>query len=373
MDSTIKIDVVKHGDVIAETLPLFNSVLRSTASQEPFTLKEWSWRHLNNPFVKDQSDVTIARKDGRLVGANCFIVLEFMYRGKRMKAVQSCDTMVHPAFRRFGIFSQMIMTAENHFREQGYHFLFGFPNQYSLPGFLKAGWKQVRSMYRWDLLLNVEKTLQNLMPIVPLKRLASHSFKLFFRNAFNRSDNKLARIEFETSTNFPKTLSEISETLHPEKLELNRDKAYLEWKIFANKSMDFKYVFSMDDKGLIWYSLVARVDHKSGSKIGYIVDLRVGSGRPEGFLGAIYSSAKVLGRDGCDIVSLFDPEGDISRTRAIRSLGFRPFTRYYRVLRRQQHLAARLLLVKDLNCFTIPVDSYDPQIWDPTQIYFDGL
>lgn len=371
MNSTIEIEVVNHREVIAETLKLFNLVFRGTGSKKPASLDQWSWKHLNNPLMKGQSDVVVARSGGRIVGANCFIVVEFTFGGDKILAVQSCDSMVHPAFRGCGIFSKMIVAAESHFKKRGYSFAFGFPNQNSLPGFTKLGWKQVRTMCRWDLLLNLEGVLQKLAPKMPLKGLMGHLYRIFDRNAFIRSNRNVVTFDFETSTSCPEALKDLSDTFHPGRMELNRDGAYLRWRVDASKSLAFEYVFSKNDRGLIWYSVVGHADHQIGTKIGYIADLQVKRNYEQALPMAIYASSRVLSRAGCDIVSFFTAEGNAPRSRILRSLGFRTLTRYFKLLQRQQHVVAPLL-VKELNPSTLSYDLYDPQIWDPTQLYFDG-
>jgi len=58
-------------------------------------------------------------------------------QGKTILAAQLCDGMTHPAHRHKGLFLQVINRIVAMTREQGIHFLFGFPNQNSYPAFIK--------------------------------------------------------------------------------------------------------------------------------------------------------------------------------------------------------------------------------------------
>jgi hypothetical protein len=61
--------------------------------------------------------------------------------GNLLLAAQSADTMTHPLFRNQGLFVQLAEMTMALCKQQELRFLFGFPNQHSLPGFTnKLGW-----------------------------------------------------------------------------------------------------------------------------------------------------------------------------------------------------------------------------------------
>src|SRR4051812_11835714 len=61
------------------------------------------------------------------------------YNGKTILAAQSADTMTHPEYRNMGLFKQLANLTYALCRQEGIRFVFGFPNQNSLPGFIKLG------------------------------------------------------------------------------------------------------------------------------------------------------------------------------------------------------------------------------------------
>ncbi len=68
----------------------------------------------------------------------CFIRFE----DKIVLSAQSADTMTHPEYRNKGLFVELAEMTYELCRSAGMPFIFGFPNQNSLPGFLnKLEWK----------------------------------------------------------------------------------------------------------------------------------------------------------------------------------------------------------------------------------------
>ncbi len=57
--------------------------------------------------------------------------------GKELLAAQSGDTMTHPDHRGKGLFIKLAMQTYSLAKDLGIHFVFGFPNENSYPGFVK--------------------------------------------------------------------------------------------------------------------------------------------------------------------------------------------------------------------------------------------
>ncbi len=73
----------------------------------------------------------------------CFIQVD----GKTVLSAQSADTMTHPLHRNRGLFVELATLTFQLCRTSAIGFIFGFPNQNSLPGFIyKLNWKQTELM-----------------------------------------------------------------------------------------------------------------------------------------------------------------------------------------------------------------------------------
>ncbi|MDN3582437.1 GNAT family N-acetyltransferase [Mucilaginibacter flavus] len=73
----------------------------------------------------------------------CFMLID----GKEVLCAQSADTMTHPDYRNKGLFVELANRTFELCVQMGIKFLFGFPNQNSLPGFInKLGWQMAGQM-----------------------------------------------------------------------------------------------------------------------------------------------------------------------------------------------------------------------------------
>ena len=63
------------------------------------------------------------------------------FKGKYYLAAQSGDTMTHSSHTGKGLFTKLALETYQYCKENGFHCVFGFPNENSFPGFIKKlGW-----------------------------------------------------------------------------------------------------------------------------------------------------------------------------------------------------------------------------------------
>ena len=98
------------------------------------------WKHLENPFGR--SFMLLARSGGRVVGLRAFLRWELRAGGRRLRAVRAVDTATHPDFQGMGVFSRLTRAAVEELRAE-VDLIFNTPNEKSLPGYLKMGWRTV--------------------------------------------------------------------------------------------------------------------------------------------------------------------------------------------------------------------------------------
>lgn len=98
------------------------------------------WKHVANPFGR--SFLLVAETEGRIVGLRAFMRWRFTIDDRTVSAVRAVDTATHPEFRRAGLFSRMTLQALDALRGE-VDLVFNTPNEKSLPGYLKMGWRTV--------------------------------------------------------------------------------------------------------------------------------------------------------------------------------------------------------------------------------------
>ena len=101
----------------------------------------YGWKHQRNPF--GPSPGWVAEAGGELVALRIFLRWTWLSRGRSLTAFRAVDTVVHPSFRRRGLFSRLTGEALAELTREGGRFVFNTPNRSSLPGYLALGWREV--------------------------------------------------------------------------------------------------------------------------------------------------------------------------------------------------------------------------------------
>lgn len=111
----------------------------------------WVRKHYENPL--GDSLVFGAYCDGTLAGMNSYMPVDYMYEGKIIPLLQSCESGVMPEFQGKGIWSKVVRYAIDHIlHETKYQAVIGFPNYInSYPGFKKMGWETLLEMENYVL------------------------------------------------------------------------------------------------------------------------------------------------------------------------------------------------------------------------------
>lgn len=113
--------------------------LLRTSLSENHSVESFKWKHLENPFGK--SFGLLACDQDKIVGVRMFMYWKFRKGDKLNKAVRPVDTIVHPSYRGKGLFKRLTLQGLEACKAT-YDLVFNTPNNNSLPGYLKMGWKE---------------------------------------------------------------------------------------------------------------------------------------------------------------------------------------------------------------------------------------
>jgi GNAT superfamily N-acetyltransferase len=105
-----------------------------------WTPELFRWKHAENPF--GQSFMLVTESGSRIVGLRAFMRWRFEIAGRNVSAVRAVDTATHPDYQGRGIFSRLTLAALDALRSE-VDLVFNTPNEKSLPGYLKMGWRSV--------------------------------------------------------------------------------------------------------------------------------------------------------------------------------------------------------------------------------------
>jgi GNAT superfamily N-acetyltransferase len=100
------------------------------------------WKHVMNPF--GESLMLVAVAGTRLAGFRAFLRWDFRSsEGQTVPAVRAVDTATDPDFQGQGVFTRLTLAALDELAARGVAFVFNTPNEKSLAGYLKMGWRNL--------------------------------------------------------------------------------------------------------------------------------------------------------------------------------------------------------------------------------------
>ncbi len=195
---------------------------------------EWfDWKYVSNPYV-DHVPIVVATADGDLVGARSFFALPMVVDGERYPALQPCDTMVHPDHRRQGLFTRMTERAIDRYESRERAFFFNFPNEVTLQGNRKLGWRRVGTV---PVAYRVEQVTPLLaaQTTVPGHRLAG-SVATGLVSAHNRLRDRRETTSAGVSVRYEEsvpveTLAALYADTAPATIHAHRDPAFYRWRL----------------------------------------------------------------------------------------------------------------------------------------------
>jgi len=100
----------------------------------------WRWKHFDNPFGR--SFIIVAEVDDRIVGVRALMRWRFVSDSVEVRAVRAVDTATHPQWQGKGLFTRLTLEALDRLRGDA-DLVFNTPNDNSLPGYLKMGWRTI--------------------------------------------------------------------------------------------------------------------------------------------------------------------------------------------------------------------------------------
>lgn len=112
--------------------------LRAEVYGSPFLASDWDWKF--GQACPYPHDVLVAEAEDKIVGIQPMIAFPFLIESQTLSALLLLDLMIHPAWRRKGLFTLLVKRVETELLDR-FAFLYTFPNKNSLPGFMgKLGW-----------------------------------------------------------------------------------------------------------------------------------------------------------------------------------------------------------------------------------------
>ena len=105
-------------------------------------MRWFEWKYVTNPEI-DHVPIIGAFDRGELIGVRPLFVVPLRDRDWRGLGLEQSDAMVHPEYRRQGIFSSLVERTIERYESETNGVFFSFPNAASWGAYQKLGWKRV--------------------------------------------------------------------------------------------------------------------------------------------------------------------------------------------------------------------------------------
>lgn len=308
MDLTFEIRVIDE-----EIRLCYLSLLGNQAESIQSGMLDWKLKQGSSGTAQ----IVCAYEGGAIVGMSTNIPTRFKIGGMIGRAFQAIDSVVSPVARGKGVFTRLAHAFESAERSRA-DLIWGFPNANAAPiWFNKIGW--VRHGY---------------VPFL-IKPLRSGYFsgRLGFSVDFSlsRLQNHNAPTCKRAEPWLDNLWSEFSSNLN---CAVQRDRAYLEWRLFGAPDRTYRVAALPDNSG---GALVAsRLASKHGGRIGYLMEAMGGSVLKE----LLASEIGWLRENGAELVLAWCFPWS-PNYRALRDLGFFPLPNALRPI--EMHFGSKSL------------------------------
>ena len=106
------------------------------------------WRLFHNPAGPPV--MMVAEAAGRIIAHRAFWPIDLRIGERRVRGAQSIDLMVHAAYRRRGVFSELAPASFVVAERRGLELLYGFPNRYALRASARLGWNHIGNVPQYS-------------------------------------------------------------------------------------------------------------------------------------------------------------------------------------------------------------------------------
>ena len=228
------------------------------------------WWHFGCPVAA--SGFQVAEVSGKVVGVQPMELFPYEWSGSRLTGALLSGVVVHPEFRRRGLFLRLIEACEKEAWRRGADFVTTMPNDRSRPGFLKLGYHEPGRRRLLILPLNLSKLARRAVRWAPLAARLSAGLTPVLRRG-SRGWSRTPMPELEIMKQAPGDLDQVNEAdrkLFPG-LRLARSRAWWDWR-YAASPRCYNMLRLREARGGTAGLVTTTFEKRSGLDVGYIMD-----------------------------------------------------------------------------------------------------
>ena len=220
------------------------------------------WRFADNAHGRAYFALALS-EEGQIAGMIGLIPTIFVVEGREVLGLQAVDTIVDPAFRGKALFVRMGKAIYDHQQVHQADFVWGFPNDQAARGwFGRLGWTHMGM---------VPFLVKPLRTGYVLRRISASLGKIDLPLAL--PGKKAPPPNTRQITEVGPEADAMLDAFHRESgATLRRDAAWLNWRLFAHPTAQYRTVASFDDHGAMRALVSTIVLEKHGARICYVME-----------------------------------------------------------------------------------------------------
>jgi len=321
---------------ISEFRKKFFPVNESIKSRGP---RYYEWKCLQNPVMP--GEMWLAEDGDTLVSMTSMVPKRLKILGRIVEGAETGDTYTRPDYQRRGIFTGLFQAAREQGLDSRLAFIYGLPNDESLPGYVKKlNYAQVSvKLHHLVKVLDYKKTfdrglaslfltfiaspLYKPIKIIDYKRilsgrLVSRPFKSIVITVLEASSRLQFRtrmkgiagsdITVSTESSFPDDIDGLwKQVAGNYDVALVRSKEYLSWRYVSNPDT-YSIFIARNKAGDILGYMVTKTGQVEGAAVGYLVDFMTLENNPDIFKNLLAGALEQFRRKNTVLISTFAVE-----------------------------------------------------------------
>ncbi len=254
-------------------LELWKAVYPNRGYDREKWLRWWCWMYKANPAGEGR--IWLAEHDGKIVGQYAVIPVKLKIGNEIILGLQSVDTMTHPDYRRQKMFETLTKKVYDEAEREGIFIVYGFPNQFSYPGFVKKlNWFDIATMQIMFKSLNWGSAVKLKVKNKFLQRVLAIGANLVFNKVLFRTQkpSEIEGLTIKQVTSFDERFDEFwAKVCSQSQIMVVRNKDYLNWR-YSNPDANYSIFVAEKAREICGY-LVLEHKVQSSVKVSHIFDL----------------------------------------------------------------------------------------------------
>jgi GNAT superfamily N-acetyltransferase len=304
----------------------FKSSFMTGSDRTECSALSFAWKLQDNPG--GEGTIFTAHDSDELVGLAAITRKDMLIEQEMVPGAEIGDTFTDERYRRRGIFSTLVGMATEECRERGIEFIYGAPNDNSLPGYRnKLGFRVIADL-KIDYVVCPLRSAAALAKMFPAFGFAAPALggaiDPVLRSLHFLKLGRKTRYAVRRADDFPETVNDLfREVAQDYDFIVTRTRQYLQWRFVEGPDRCHVFVSEDPDRKMVGYCVVALGSWK-GIPVGYLIDYLISEQSREVLGGLLHEVMRFCRSNGVAMIAAWDLKGSW-HSALLRGLGFLRF------------------------------------------------